>query len=80
MKTTLEIPDDIFGEAKATASSQGRPLKELVVEALREKLSHAGSALEPPWRRAHGTLRHLRVESRRVRKRIEAEFEGVDQS
>lgn len=35
MKTTLEIPDDIFREAKAKAATEGRKLKDLVADALR---------------------------------------------
>ena len=36
MKTTLEIPDDLFREAKARAALEGRKLKDLVAEALRQ--------------------------------------------
>lgn len=35
MKTTLEIPDDLFRAAKAKAALEGRKLKDLVTEALR---------------------------------------------
>ena len=35
MKTTLEIPDDLFREAKAKAATEGRKLKDLVADALR---------------------------------------------
>ncbi|MFT5191821.1 MAG: hypothetical protein ACI957_004866 [Verrucomicrobiales bacterium] len=38
MKTTLELPDDLFRGAKIAAARQGRTLKELFTEALREKL------------------------------------------
>jgi len=34
MKTTLEIPDDLFREAKAKAALEGRKLKDLVALAL----------------------------------------------
>lgn len=78
MKTTLEIPDAVFREAKATAARQGRPLKEFVEEALREKLGGTGAVSEPSWRRAHGALRHLNADSRLVEKRIAAEFESIE--
>jgi ribosomal 50S subunit-associated protein YjgA (DUF615 family) len=38
MKTTIDIPDDLFREAKSRAALEGIKLKELVAEALREKL------------------------------------------
>ena len=39
MKTTLEIPDALFRRAKSVAAEQGIPLRELVSEALSEKLA-----------------------------------------
>lgn len=35
MKTTIEIPEELFREAKAKAALEGRKLKELVTEGLR---------------------------------------------
>jgi hypothetical protein len=35
MKTTVEIPDDLFREAKATAARNGTTLKDLVADGLR---------------------------------------------
>jgi len=37
MKTTLELPDELFGSAKARAAQEGVSLKEYVASALREK-------------------------------------------
>lgn len=42
MKTTIELPDDLFREAKATAARRGTALKQLVREALEEKLAREG--------------------------------------
>ena len=39
MKTTLEIPEPLFRKAKATAARQGHTLKQLVQEALSEKIA-----------------------------------------
>lgn len=39
MKTTIELPDDLFREAKATAARRGTALKQFVREALEEKLA-----------------------------------------
>lgn len=35
MKTTLEIPDDLFRQAKAKAAMEGRKLKDIVADGLR---------------------------------------------
>jgi len=35
MKTTIEVPDDLYRKAKATAALQGRKLKDLIEEGLR---------------------------------------------
>lgn len=39
MKTTLEIPDDLFRAAKAKAALEGRKLKDLVTEGLLLRMS-----------------------------------------
>jgi len=38
MKTTIELPDELFRRAKATAALRGRKLKDLVEEGLRRVL------------------------------------------
>jgi hypothetical protein len=43
MKTTLEIPDDLFREAKSQAALRGAKLKDLVADGLRLVLSGAAS-------------------------------------
>lgn len=80
MKTTVEIPDDLFRDVKAAAARQGRSLKSVVTEALADKMRAAGNAAptEPPWRRAFGGLRHLRQENARIRRWIEEEFERIE--
>jgi hypothetical protein len=42
MKTTIELPDELLREAKATAARRGTALKEYFKEALQEKLSREG--------------------------------------
>ncbi len=56
MKTTLEIPDDVFRKSKAAAAMRGESLKEFVTESLRVRLE--GTASKDPalsgWRRVFG--------------------------
>ena len=51
MKTTLEIPEPLFRKVKATAARQGRTLKQLVQEALSEKIARVDgvSRKQKPW-------------------------------
>lgn len=44
MKTTLELPDDLFRDAKVKAVMEGRRLKELVADGLRLVLKGGLSA------------------------------------
>jgi hypothetical protein len=45
MKTTVEVPDDLYRQAKAEAALRGRKLKDLIEEGLRLVLE------APPKRR-----------------------------
>jgi hypothetical protein len=38
MKTTFDLPDPLLRRAKAVAAEQGRPLRELVAEAIADKI------------------------------------------
>ena len=73
MKTTLEIPDPLFKRAKSFAAEQGIPLRELVTEALAEKLRVAGDDCKP-WLKSFGKLRGLRNETACINAIIEEEF------
>ena len=42
MKTTIEVPDDLYRKAKAIAALRGRKLKDLVEEGLRLVLEAPG--------------------------------------
>ena len=81
MKTTLEIPDPLFRKAKSKAAERGQTLRQLVTEALQEKLgANTGTARpgEPEWMRGFGKLRRLRRETRRVQARIDAQFGVIE--
>jgi len=76
MKTTLEIPDFLFRRAKSVAAERGIPLRQLVTEAVQEKLKVISG--EKPWMKHLGKLKHLHKERTRVERRIEEAFEQVD--
>jgi len=81
MKTTLEIPDPLFRKAKSKAAERGQTLKQLVTEALREKLAASTGKIrpgEPAWMQGFGKLRRLRKETARVQARIDERFENIE--
>ena len=78
MKTTLEIPDAIFRRAKSMAAERGIPLRELVTEAVKEKVAQTRGPSERPWMTAFGKLRRLRKETAKINRIIEEEFEHVE--
>lgn len=51
MKTTFDLPDPLLRKAKALAAQQGRPLRDLVAEAIGEKLEDAVGAKAGEGRR-----------------------------
>jgi hypothetical protein len=81
MKTTLEVSDELFREAKATAARRGIALRRFVEEALSEKLAREGA---PPERRQ--TLKQWPVpppdvpsdEIHRIQQLIDEEFEQIE--
>jgi hypothetical protein len=51
MKTTLDLPDRLMRQVKQRALQQGRPIKELVAEYIRQGLHGAtGTPLQPSAR------------------------------
>jgi hypothetical protein len=54
MRTTIEIPDDLYRIIKSRASRQGLTLKEAILRSLKTQIvSHAGRKkgpiTDPPW-------------------------------
>jgi hypothetical protein len=76
MKTTLEIPDLLFRRAKSVAAERGIPLRQLVTEAVQEKLRTTPH--EKPWIKHLGKLKHLRKERKQIDKRVQEQFEQID--
>lgn len=58
MRTTLDIPDDLFRRIKATAALKGQTMRTFFIEAASEKLRAESGAddsrAEPPWMRFVG--------------------------
>ena len=60
MRTTVDIPDELFRRAKSQAALQGRKLKDLVEEGLRLVIEHeklpASSKKKPAAKAPRGSL------------------------
>jgi hypothetical protein len=78
VKTTLEIPDAIFRQAKSVAAERGIPLREFVTEAVKDKLASRAEGRGKPWMRTFGKLKPFRKETARINRLIEQEFEQVE--
>lgn len=71
MKTTLEMPDELFRRAKATAAQRGQSLKQLITAALQHELSrpktgHAAGSARDRRAQVRSTMRELKKISRRI--------------
>ncbi len=75
MKTTVELPDSTFRQAKALAAGRGMTLKRFFTEALEEQLRRCASETQAPWMAGFGVLSDLSDENRHVLTIIEQEFE-----
>ena len=82
MKTTFELPDTMFRQAKALAAACGISLSQLFTEALKERLRryNVETSDDPgsPWMAGFGVLSDLSDENCRVLGLIEEEFERLD--
>jgi hypothetical protein len=76
MKTTLEIPDELFRQTKATAAMRGESLKDFITDALQAHLEQTSAAPPRGWQSVFGQARREEVES--VDAVISEEFERID--
>ena len=79
MKTTVDLPDATFRQAKSAAAARGMTLKRFLTEALEERLRRcaAETGFEPLWMAGFGALSDIADESRLVLDLIEHEFETL---
>jgi hypothetical protein len=80
MKTTLEIPQELFREAKSTAAKKGITLKKLFTEALEEKLRPGETQQPKAPLKFYGCLSELHEDNKMILKEIEREFGQIDRS
>jgi hypothetical protein len=76
VKTTVEIPDGLFREAKTAAASRGLSLKTFLTEALKEKLSGFRRSRRADWPAPPPKL--AKGEMRRIQSTIDRECSRID--
>lgn len=81
VKTTIELPDTLYRKLKSTAAEEGRSIKQILTEAVTERLRRGPNAAPSakPWEAAFGGLKSLHRENLRMERLIEAEFEKIDE-
>ena len=82
MKTTIDLPDAMFRQAKTVAAARGMTLKRLMTEALEERLRRCAvetgnGGVEPVWMAGFGALSDIAEENRHVLDLVEEEFERL---
>jgi predicted DNA-binding protein len=77
MKTTLEIPDDVYRRIKALAALSGRTIKDLVNQLLREMVDREQAPSdERGWRSVFGKASPADV--KRVQSIVDDELSRID--
>ena len=78
VKTTLEIPDDLFREMKAVAAFRGIKLRDFVTEAISGHLARIKGADSRWSQRLPPPPKVAKSEIRRIHQLIEEESERID--
>ena len=76
MKTTLDLPDAVLRNAKATAAVRGESLRDYVASAIESRLRYDSSARRSGWRIVFGLARTAEVGA--VDRIISRDLETVD--
>lgn len=79
VRTTIDIPDELYRELKVTAAKTGRTLKDVAIERMRQAPEATeASGLEPWWRKAFGGLAHMHEENLAIQAFIDEEFSKIN--
>jgi len=78
MKTTLELPDDLFREMKAAAALRGMKLRDFVTSAISEQLARMKKQNSSWSRRLPPVPRVSKTELKRIHRLIEEDSERID--
>lgn len=82
MRTTIDLPDPLFREVKATAAQRGMLLKDYVTEALQDKLRERPSHAEKPWMKFAGIAAgdpEMVAELKRIEQTVDENFGQIEE-
>lgn len=82
MRSSIELPDPLFREVKATAARQGMRLKNYITEALQDKLTNRPNPAEKPWMKFAGIAANdpeVVAELMRLERIVEENFEQIEE-
>ena len=77
MRTSVDIPDDIFRHAKMVAARDGTTMRELIVDGLRDRVGLPAKK-EDNWDSFFGILKDDPEAVAEFNRIIEEEFEQID--
>ena len=77
MKTTVELLDAVFRQAKELMASRGMILKRFFTKGVREHIRRRTGRIDAPWMAGFGALSDLSDENRRILEIIREEFETI---
>jgi hypothetical protein len=72
MRTSIDIPDDLFKMAKMAAAERGTTMRELVVKGLRHEVCARGEESKGVMRHL-GSLAHLKAELQGIQAMLDEE-------
>ena len=82
MRTTIDLPDPLFREVKATAARQGMRLKDYVTEALQDKLAKRPAQTKRPWMKFAGIAKNdpqVVAELKRIERIVDETFKQIEE-
>lgn len=82
VRTTIELPDPLFREVKATAAGQGMRLKDYITEALQDKLAKRPNPAAKPWMKFAGIAANdpeMVAELKRIEQIVDENFEQIEE-
>ena len=82
MRTTIDLPDPLFREVKATAAMKGMRLKDYISEALQDKLNMKPNPAEKPWMKFAGIAANdpeMLEELKRIEQIVDENFGQIEE-
>jgi|GEM_PF-1612777 len=79
MKTTIDLPDDLFKKLKLYAKQRQRSFRDLVIESLKRIVIESEHyKVEPEWARCFGRFAGSKAETAEIQSIIDRDLSQVD--